>query len=131
LLTIYFSKKLIAMNTTPFIPEPLFVIDNTSIANEGPRKGRLIGTFDIMNRPTPEDGLKWIGDTKPYGDGFPDLEEAKAYAKLFAASPDLLESLRLALPYIEGAYECAFPDSDHNEYVLEAAKAAIAKATGN
>jgi hypothetical protein len=56
-------------------------------------------------------------------------DEANANAKLIAAAPDLLEALRLALPYIEGAYECAFPDSDENNNVLEAAKAAIAKAT--
>lgn len=44
------------MNNTPFTPEPLFVIDNTSIAKEGPREGRLIGTFDILNKPVPEEG---------------------------------------------------------------------------
>jgi hypothetical protein len=74
--------------------------------------------------------LLWISDTKPYSvPGFADKETAHANAKLIAAAPDLLEALRLALPYIEGAYECAFPDSDHNENVLEAARAAIAKAT--
>lgn len=57
------------------------------------------------------------------------LGQCQATAKLFSAAPELFEALRLALPYIEGAYECAFPDSDHNENVLEAAKAAIAKAT--
>lgn len=56
-------------------------------------------------------------------------KECTANAKLISAAPDMLEALRLALPYIEGAYECAFPDSDHNESVLNMVREAIDKAT--
>ena len=50
-------------------------------------------------------------------------------ARLFAASADLLEALQLALPYVVGAYQAAFPDEWKNEEVEEKVKAAINKAT--
>jgi hypothetical protein len=51
-------------------------------------------------------------------------------AALIAAAPDLFEALRLALPYIQDAYECAFPDTDHNANVLSMAQLALSKAIG-
>lgn len=57
-------------------------------------------------------------------------EDAYANADLIAAAPDLLDALRLALPYIEKAYECSFPDYIENDYVLDTVRAAIAKAEG-
>jgi len=55
-------------------------------------------------------------------------------AKLISKAPDLLqlceemkEALMQTMPYVEGAYECAFPDESENEYVMYKAKSAIAK----
>ena len=75
-----------------FIPEQLFVHDETEMSD-----GNWIGTFNIKNKETSGEGCKWIGDVKPYGskyDQFPEHEEAKAYAKLFAASPDMITELK-------------------------------------
>lgn len=110
-------------------PGPWYVHD--SVSNHY-RTKEQVGTYDIRTAPLGcHDNGIWIGDVKPYGgDGFTNKETAKANAYLIAAAPDLLEALQLALPYIEGAYECAFPDSDHNENVLTQAREAIAKATG-
>lgn len=33
-----------------------------------------------------------------------------------------INALKLAQPYVSGAYECAFPDEDHNDYVLDEIK---------
>jgi hypothetical protein len=52
-------------------------------------------------------------------------DEAEAYAKLFAAAPDLLEALDEILNYRGGA-DSALED----EYVMARAHVAIAKATG-
>ena len=38
-----------------------------------------------------------------------------------------LELLKLVLPFVEGAYECAFPDEDHNAYVAEEIRRKIEK----
>jgi hypothetical protein len=110
-----------------FTPATLFAHDDSFINKDGKRVG-VIRITDLA-----ESGGKWIGEVPSYGietGNFPDHEEAKAYATLFAAAPELLEALKLALPYIEGAYECAFPDSDHNDNVLTMAREAIEKATG-
>jgi hypothetical protein len=32
---------------------------------------------------------------------------------------DLVQALRDTKPYVENAYECAFPDESQNQYVLE------------
>ena len=58
--------------------------------------------------------------------GFND-EERQANAKLISAAPELLEALKLALPYIQEAYVGAFPDDEKNNEILEKAKIAIAK----
>lgn len=78
---------------TTFTPEPLYVYDSTSPIGNG-----FHGTFDIINQPNYGNGVKIMGDVKPYGgERFCTHEEAKAYAKLFAASPDMLKAIRLAL----------------------------------
>lgn len=118
------------MKTFKGTPGPWYLKDGTHLNDDGTG---FIGTFDIINMEHYEDGVISIACAHPYGPkkngGFPTREEAKANASLMAAAPDLLEVLCLALPYIEGAYECAFPDGDHNENVLNAVKAAIEKAT--
>lgn len=43
---------------------------------------------------------------------------------------ELLEALQLALPYVVGAYECAFPNQSENEYVRDRVESAIQKAKG-
>lgn len=40
---------------------------------------------------------------------------------------EMKEALMQTMPYVEGAYECAFPDESENEYVMYKAKSAIAK----
>lgn len=106
---------------------PLFVHDNTS---PDTKSGGYKGDFSILTGPRYTDSVKTIASVPPYGGFFPEHDEAKAYANLFAAAPDLLAALRLALPYIENAYVGAFPDDDDNEKVLNKAREAIDKATG-
>jgi hypothetical protein len=57
-------------------------------------------------------------------------DNREAYARLFAAATGLLEALKAALPYVEQAYECSFPDESENFLVRENAMQAIAKAEG-
>lgn len=59
-----------------------------------------------------------------------DAEERKCTVDLIAAAPELLEMLEAALPYVIGAYECAFPDAEKNEWLAEEIRAAIKKARG-
>lgn len=40
----------------------------------------------------------------------------------------LLEALELALPYVKGAYECAFPEESENAFVQDLAETAIERA---
>jgi hypothetical protein len=84
------------------------------------------GTVEVYK----EDGNKWIASALGTHVGPSTKEEVKANAYLIAAAPDLFEALRLALPYIQDAYEYAFPDADHNENVLTIAREALAKANG-
>lgn len=74
------------------------------------------------------DGKKWnkIANCDS-GEGDEALLKDIKNAKLFAASPELLEALQLALPYIQEAYVGAFPDDEKNNEILEKAKIAIAK----
>lgn len=57
-------------------------------------------------------------------------EQQEHHAALIAAAPDLYEALEDARRYVSGAYECAFPDEQENERVLDAVDAALAKARG-
>ena len=41
---------------------------------------------------------------------------------------ELLEALKAALVYVQGRYECAFPDENENEDIEAMVLAAIAKA---
>lgn len=73
---------------------PIHAHDDTRINDTGKR----IGSVRITD--TPNSGGKWIGEVFHYGGSegnFPDHEEAKAYAQLFAAAPDLLKAIELAL----------------------------------
>ncbi len=99
------------MSAVPFTPEPLFVKD-------------YHGTFDIINRPSyGEAGTKNIAHVIPYGgERFCTHEEANAYAKLFAASPDLLGALKELL-------ECDYTSGTHLYTAQIRAKNAIIKAT--
>ena len=40
---------------------------------------------------------------------------------------EYIEALRMAIPYVQGAYECAFPDQEENDYVAEKIKSLIEK----
>ena len=42
----------------------------------------------------------------------------------------LVEACEAALPYVEGAYECAFPDASENDSVVAQLRAALALAKG-
>jgi hypothetical protein len=53
-----------------------------------------------------------------------------ANAALIASAPELYEALKKARLYVVGAYECAFPDQQENDEVLEEIDAAIKKAEG-
>ena len=51
----------------------------------------------------------------------------KEKEELKAANAELLEALKEALPYVVGAYECAFPDEQENEYIRDKVSALITK----
>jgi hypothetical protein len=57
------------------------------------------------------------------------VEEAMANARLIAAAPELLESLKWAMKHVENVFALAYR-FDHERPLLEAARNAIAKATG-
>lgn len=46
--------------------------------------------------------------------------------KLKAINARLAAALKDAIPYVEGAYECAFPDQWENEEILQECKDAVA-----
>lgn len=64
--------------------------------------------------------------------GSADDPQARADARLIAAAPDLLEALQLAMPALESMRK-QWPRCTHDDSldVLQTARAAIAKATGN
>lgn len=78
-------------------PGPLYIHDGTQL-NE---QGNIIGCFDILDKPGYEKNVKAIAQFFPYGkdrkNNFPDVEEARANAKLYAAAPDLLAAVEKAL----------------------------------
>lgn len=56
------------------------------------------------------------------GRTIPSMNEMDYYNRikqLESANKELVEALSLALPYVQGAYECAFPDQSENDYVKE------------
>lgn len=69
-----------------------------------------------------------VGDSQDSDHGVLPGNNILANAYLIAAAPDLLEMLQLALPYIRGAYECAFPDWEENVAIAQKAEAVINKA---
>lgn len=73
---------------------PLYVYDNTSRKDDG----SYHGCFDLITKPTYTNGVKVIGTVIPYGgEHYLTREEAEVYAKLFAASSELLEAVQFAL----------------------------------
>jgi hypothetical protein len=92
-------------------------------------KGNKGSIFGDLDNPKHDGDNPYIGTVAGIGSD-DDHPENTANAHLIASAPDLFEALRLALPYIENAYECAFPDADHNDNVLTMARAALARATG-
>lgn len=55
---------------------------------------------------------------------------AQMIVKAVNCHDELLTALKEALPYVEGAYECAFPNVIENDAVVKQIKAAIDKAEG-
>ena len=105
-------------------PAPLFTHDDSFINKEGKR----VGVVRITD--SSESGGKWIGEVPPYGietGNFPDYEEAKAYAKLFAAAPDMLSALQAALAVADKTFTGV--RTDECQAVYDQVKAAIDKAT--
>jgi len=83
------------MSTTQFISAALYAYDDSHINDCGKR----IGVIRIVDTPEPP-ADKWIAEVYPYGEGsgrFPEHSEAVAYAKLFAAAPDMLKAIELAI----------------------------------
>jgi hypothetical protein len=50
----------------------------------------------------------------------------RAYSRVKRERNALLAACREMLPYVDGAYECAFPNESENESVAASARAAIA-----
>lgn len=106
-----------------FTPASLHAIDDSFI-NE---KSKRVGTLNISEGKS-IGGSKWIAQVMPYGSSngdFPDYDEAKKYAHLFAAAPDLLEAAKYAIECIESLGNTG----DSGDQALQALQAAIAKAT--
>lgn len=106
--------------------EPLYVSDNTTMdQNEKSKNVKWIGTFQIQNRKDHVSDRKIIGDVYPYGRGaytsFPTKDEAEAYARLFAAAPELLDACIEVL-------EC-LANSNHRQHERELLSNAIKKAS--
>jgi hypothetical protein len=111
-----------------FNPAPLFVIDYSGI-----KDGARIGTIDILTKDRFEPSAKWIATVMPYGTSrgnFPDHEEAKAYADLFAAAPYLLDAARYAVECLERLNTELGQIGDNGDQAYNALKAAISKAAG-
>jgi hypothetical protein len=63
----------------------------------------------------------------------PTPDETEALAKRIDAEtglPELIEALQACIPYVEGAYECAFPNQYENEFVLGQARDVLARVDG-
>jgi hypothetical protein len=82
-----------------------------------------------------EDILRSADDGKPYGMHSAIIEHhwnddvAKANANLIAVAPELLEALKLCLPYARAALDAAGGINEYN--ATYAAEVAIAKAEGS
>lgn len=81
-------------------PGPLYIHDGTQL-NE---QGKIIGCFDIIDKPGYEKNVKAIAQFFPYGkdrkNNFPDVEEARANAKLYAAAPDMIAELQTSHDFL-------------------------------
>jgi hypothetical protein len=97
----------------------LFVHDDTCPDNE---RGGYKGQFSILTGPGYTDGVKSVASIPPYGGFFPDRNEAKAYAQLFAAAPDMFE-------VIKELYEYSM-NTGHKGLLFPKIEAAYLKATG-
>ena len=67
---------------------------------------------------------------KPFDIGAVDWHDAqddiiRRFRELEALNEKLVDALTDAEGYVEGAYECAFPDEDRNDEVLLAVRAAL------
>lgn len=75
--------------------EPLFIHDDVAPPLLTSKNGaKYIGTYDLKTTEEINEETKWIAAVHPYECfGFPSKEDARAYAKLFAAAPDMLQAL--------------------------------------
>lgn len=53
------------------------------------------------------------------------LVQNNSDSELIAAAPEMYEALLAALPYVEGAYDCAFPDQNYNDDVIDKIKSLL------
>jgi hypothetical protein len=118
---------------TTFTPAALYAHDDSFINKVGNR----VGVFRITD--SPESCGKWIGEVPPYGKetgNFPEHEEAKAYAQLFAAAPDMAKAIELALNIKDLWAPAGDPSGEHEgeaqalQSMLTYLEAAYLKATG-
>lgn len=116
-----------------FTPVPLYAHDDSHINKDGKR----VGVVRITD--SPESYGKWIGEVPPYGKetgNFPDHEEAKVYAQLFAAAPDMVKAIELALNIKDLWAPVCDPSIEYEgeaqalQSMVDALKAAYLKATG-
>lgn len=88
-------EQLTAKREANITEGPWYVKDGSYIDND-----KRIGSIDILTEKDYISGAKWIGQVTPYGDhnkNFPDYEEAKVIANLFATAPDMFKAIQLAL----------------------------------
>jgi hypothetical protein len=97
----------------------LFVHDDTCPDNE---RGGYKGQFSILTGPGYTDGVKSVASIPPYGGFFPDRNEAKAYAQLFSAAPDMFLVIKELYEYTKR--------HGIKIYMQEEIDAAYLKATG-
>lgn len=73
-----------------FLPGPYYVSDQTVEKN-----GRIIGTFDLLNKPGYHKSVTVIGTVIPYGgEGYQDKDTARATANLLSAAPEMYEAMK-------------------------------------
>lgn len=85
---------------------------------------------DLADYPLYYEVVRSVGG-RVHGANFDDYSEVEANARLIAAAPDLLEALEDLESDIAGRFDMEDPSTNPGiKFAIEAARAAIAKATG-